>query len=78
MEQLDAEVVETVAGVRAYFDTQLSWYGHKPSQSVRGHHINYSRWGSTPPRMRHWACYLVAPGWMGPTPVGQGRKRVAD
>jgi hypothetical protein len=51
---------------RAYFDAQLSWYGPKPSWPVPGRRISYSRWGSILLRTRHPACYLAAPGRMGP------------
>jgi hypothetical protein len=52
MEQLDTEVVETVAGVARLLDAQLSWYGRRPTQPVPGHRINYSRWGSILQRTR--------------------------
>ena len=55
---------------RAYFDAQLSWYGSKPTQPVLGRRVSYWRWGSTLLRMRHWACCLAAPGWMGPHRLG--------
>jgi hypothetical protein len=38
-----------------------------------GHRVNCSRWGSTRQRMRHWACCLAVPGWMGPTLLGTTR-----
>jgi len=70
IEQMDAEVVETVAGVVRLFDAQLSWHGRKPMYPVPGHRINYWLWGSTLLRMRHRVCCLAAPGWMGPHQLG--------
>jgi hypothetical protein len=58
MEQLDTEVVETVAGVSM------------PTQLAPGHRINYSRWGLILQRTRRQTCCLAAPGWMGPHHLG--------
>jgi hypothetical protein len=46
---------------RGCFDMQLSWCGCRPTQPVPGHRISYSLWG-----LRHQACCLAAPGWIGP------------
>ena len=67
---MDAEVVETVAGVVRLFDAQLSWHGRRPMHPVPGHRIKYWLWGSTRQQMRQRVCCLAAPGWMGPRRLG--------
>jgi hypothetical protein len=48
-EEMDAESLETVAGV-AYFDAQLSWHGRKPTLTVPGHRDSDSCCSQVRPR----------------------------
>ena len=71
MEQMDAEVVETVAGVARLLRraAELAWLrsdaaGPRSSRQLLA-------LGSTRLWTRHWACCRAAPGWMGPPGGGQ-------
>jgi hypothetical protein len=70
MEQLDTEVVETVAGVARLLRRAAELVWTQADAAGPGHRINYSRWGLILQRTRHQACCLAAPGWMGPHHLG--------
>jgi hypothetical protein len=72
MEQLDTEVVETVAGVARLLRraAELVWM---QADAVRGHRVSYWRWGLILQLTRHQACCLAVPGWMGPHHLGATR-----
>jgi len=63
-EQLDAEVVETVAGVVRLLRraAELAW---AQAEGPPGHRASYLLWGSTRQQTRHQACYLTGLGWRG-------------
>jgi hypothetical protein len=65
MEQLDTEVVETVAGVARLLRRAAELVWTQPTQPVPGRRVSYSRWGLILQRMRHQTCCLAAPGGMG-------------
>jgi hypothetical protein len=67
--RLDAEVVETVAGVVRLLRRAAELL--QAGKLDPGHRASYLLWESTRQRTRHQACCLAGLGWRGPTPVGQ-------
>ena len=70
MEQLDTEVVETVAGVARLLRraAELVWTQADAAGPRSSHQL--LALGIDSQRTRHQACCLAAPGWMGPHHLG--------